>query len=1439
MNEGANEPEREDRINAIIADWLRAADAGQTPDRDALLARHADLADELRSFFADHDRAQQLAPPAAESLAEAPTPAPVGTAAAPATRTTVRYFGDYELLEEVARGGMGVVFKARQVSLNRVVALKMILAGQLASDADVRRFRAEAEAAAGLDHANIVPIYEVGEHHGQHYFTMKLIDGGSLAEQGERWRRDPRAAARLLATAARAVHHAHQRGVLHRDLKPANVLIDVQGEPHVADFGLSKRLRRDAEATLSGAVVGTPSYMAPEQARAEKTLTTAADVYGLGAVLYEVLTGRPPFDGPTAVETLLAVQGREPEPPRRLNPRIDRDLETITLKCLAKDPPRRYGSAADLADDLDRWARGEPIAARPVGAPERLLRWARRRPAAAALLAVAALSAVALVAVAATYNVWLAAAAADLRLVNNQLTSAYKETSRQKTTADEQRGLAEGRAAELAESVRLIRRTAFNLQLGQALAVRDRDAPLALDALADGERCPPDLRDFTWRHLHRYCSRERWVHDNPRGQEGFWRVAVSPDSRLVAAGLDRGRVEIRDAADGRLLHAFAIGPGGAGEEVTGLTFSPDGHALAAGFRFACQLRDPADGRLLRELKLPRDAVAKRLAFTPDGRTLIAGGRDGEIVFWDVETGQESSPLPDGSSAADVAVSADGRFLILKKIGKADRLWDLAARRFRDERLKTDGLSLAASPAGPRLCDGHTVFDLDTLKPVVRLHGSGGVSAFAPDGKTVAVSERGTVRLYGAVTGELQSTLILRADGNVESLAFTPDGRGLVVAFADALSGGSLCAWDLTAGRERVPLEGAAGSRSSLCAAVSPAGGLIARGEDCTVGLWDAVTGRRLGVLGEHAHLVVALAFSPDGRTLASAEMAHNFTTSVEIKLWDVEGRKLRDTLTGFYGNVDSLTFSPDGRTLAARANHPTGKIDGEFEHFVGVWDVAGGERRGAWKGERALAFTADGKGLLTADGVVRDPADGAERYKLQRTPRESRSPMELLTAAASRDGRTLITGKYDAVLWDAADGRRRATLTGHVGGVTAVAFSPDGRTVATAAGADGLVKLWDAETGQEQATLPGGGDEVRALRFTDDGLDLIAAGADGVAQHWRADAGSRDMVLPGRGEAVRSLAFGPDGQTLLSVDLHGHALLRDLKTGETRSEFRVDGAGAFAGPDGRTLLALAEGGAGQSRVCWRDAGTGRERRSASIALLRLPHFQYGQEWAPSPDGKTLATALGNEVILWDAETGEERARLEGHANTVLHVAFSTDGRFLATLHRATAGLRQGLADYPPTDHGAVIVWDAATGRLVRTITRPDSDHELTTMAFSPDGRLLVTGCGPPRLVFADDSYRAGRLDVWEVEAGKVRASLPGHTCSVVAAAYAPDGRSVAARFADGTVRLWEIDSGRLLGAWLRPHDAGFDDYHPLRFSPDGRLLATGGEEGDIHIWEVK
>ncbi len=355
------------------------------------------------------------------------------------SRTRIRYFGDYEQLKVLGEGGMGIVYEARQLSLNRLVALKMIKAARFVSDDKRRRFHNEAEAVAQLDHANIVPIYEVGQYEDQHYFSMKLISGESLDKRLKDYAADFKGAARVVATVASAAHHAHQRGILHRDLKPANILLDTDGQPHVTDFGLAKRAEADSELTRSGAILGTPAYMAPEQASGHRgTVTTLTDVYGVGAILYTALTGSAPFNGTTVLDTLEQVRERAPDLPRKLNPRIPRAVEVICLKCLEKDPRRRYASADAICEDLNRWLAGEPIAARATGQIERVLLWVRRRPTAAALATTTLVATIAIITAGffVTYNNELKRAHRSIEEAHVKLEITYASEARARRQAE-------------------------------------------------------------------------------------------------------------------------------------------------------------------------------------------------------------------------------------------------------------------------------------------------------------------------------------------------------------------------------------------------------------------------------------------------------------------------------------------------------------------------------------------------------------------------------------------------------------------------------------------------------------------------------------------------------------------------------------------------------------------------------------------------------------------------------------------------------------------------------------------------------------------------------------------------------------------------------------------------------------------------------------------
>jgi hypothetical protein len=728
--------ERGRRLHEVIAAYLETVRAGQVPDRQDLLLRHPDLADELRAFLADHDQFQHLAAPAP---AEVATPSPTEPAAKAFPGGMVRYFGDYELLERIAEGGMGVVWRARQVSLNRVVALKMIRAGELATGEEVQRFRFEAQAAGNLKHPHIVPIHEVGEHHGLHYFSMDLIDGGSLAETVGR-PLEPLRMARLMAVVARAVHYAHQRGLLHRDLKPANILLDAQGEPHVTDFGLAERVAAQAESgQAASGIVGTPGYMAPEQVRAEKLLSTAVDVYGLGAILYELLTGRPPFRAPTAFDTMLQVLEQEPARPRSLNPKADRDLETICLKCLEKDPKERYGSAEALAEDLDRWQRGEPILARPVGTAERIAKWVKRRPAAAALVAGAVLMAVGL------GTVWVRSEHVGALAARAEL-NRYLEEERQRVE-DQQRAQREAEAG----------RPRRDRQLARVAVLWEKYPQEALRLLEDEQQIPSGLRDPTWEAFHRLCRLDR----GPLAHgKALLQLVASADGKTVLALNEGGGIRVWDSVKNR--------------EVRLLNKESD----MLGY-------DPA--------KNPRP-----LALTADGSLLAVS--DGEVILLQpTGLGQPRIRGMMGTSDGTPVFSPDGKVVAahcLNFTSRFDELDEEAGPAFVASAVGLLGSSSGRGPflAASALFAGRTVENVYLFDPqtgsVIAPNGFGeknsvrGITAmaFAPDSKTLAMVARdGKVQLWDAEVPEGRLRAELQGHPGTDfGLAFTPDGNALAL-----------------------------------------------------------------------------------------------------------------------------------------------------------------------------------------------------------------------------------------------------------------------------------------------------------------------------------------------------------------------------------------------------------------------------------------------------------------------------------------------------------------------------------------------------------------------------------------------------------------------------------------------------------------------------------
>jgi WD40 repeat protein len=761
--------------------------------------------------------------------------------------TRVRYFGDYELLWELGRGGMGIVYRARQVSLNRPVALKMIKAGVLADGDELRRFQNEAEAVALLDHPGIVPVHEVGEYAGQRYFSMKLVNGGSLADRMAAYKDDPKAAAALLANVADAVHHAHMRGILHRDLKPANILVDEQGTPHVTDFGLARRVGADSELTVSGAIMGTPSYMSPEQTTGRRgAVTTATDVYGLGAVFYVLLTGRAPFGGDSVVDTLTKVREQPPEPPGKLNAKVPRDLEVICLKCLEKDPRRRYASAQAAADDLRAWLGSRPIAARPVGALTRAGLWCKRRPAVAGLsaavvvIALAGLSFGALQWLAALRNAEVARENAALATANERMAVANAER-------------AQRRGDELAASNRNLRHTTYASVM--RLAQREWEqgniglARTLLDSLAPGPG-ESDLRGFDWSFLKRQCDAcllSLPVPGRPSVIEGR-SVAFSADGRrLIATTLEL--LAVFDTTTGRETLRIPGGPfldavfSPCGRYLATLSLKAEGPVAPRELRTApivLTIREAQTYQPLRHL-VAREGFDGHVNFSPDGRLLALKIAASEPREWrsilsiiDVETGTEVRTLYDGRGVAyRAAFSPDGRLLASETGYDTITIWDLAT-------------------------GGTTRTIRDATASMIR------AAAFSLDGRRLAsIGDDGTAKVWDLATG--RNTQTLRVDNqDGMDLSYSPDGLHLVTTTGRDLGR----VWDAETGEYLFHVRGVGRGIAYI-----PDGfRLAAFGGGGTVRLWDAKGEALCGVLGPFGgDPIYHLAVSPDGELLATGE----------------------------------------------------------------------------------------------------------------------------------------------------------------------------------------------------------------------------------------------------------------------------------------------------------------------------------------------------------------------------------------------------------------------------------------------------------------------------------------------------------------------------------------------------------------------------------------
>ncbi len=1079
------------------------------------------------------------------------TAAASDTEAVPQVSATSSRLGEYELGPELGRGAMGVVYRARQPRLRREVAVKVILASRFVGESARKRFLAEAELAAQLDHPNIVPIYEVGETEDGPFYAMKLIAGGTLAERiacEEVGKWESGRTASLLAKLARAVHHAHERGVLHRDLKPGNILLDANGEPHITDFGLARQLGADSSLTLTGATLGTPAYMSPEQAAGERGITTASDVWSLGAILFHLLTGRPPFLGTTATDVLLQVRTDEPPRLRSLDSTIPADLETICLKCLEKEPGRRYATAAELADDLDHFLRHEPIRARRARVPERVILWTRRHPARAAV----AVAFLVLLLSGAGGVLWqwhraetnaeqnrqrlvrMATATAIHRVEENDLSTAlpwFVEAMRLDIGTHDRKSRAANSDAAWSHRVRITTTLRQSPRLAQ---VWFHDAGVRYASFSsDGKRVAAASDDGTgrvWDTLTGDAATPPLRHAKSVRQ-----VVFSSDNSRVMTASDDGTARVWNARTGEPLTRPLVN----GNEWLKVDFSPDGERVISAGQFAdAQLWNTKTGDPVGPPLHHENGPISSVTFSRDGRLALTSGHDRTARLWNARTGEPVGlPLSHDGPVLFAAFSPDGKHIVTAGEPNHARIWEVASQRVlipflrHAARVEHAEFSADSTRVLTASLDGTArVWDVATGQPVTPpLQHTEPVhhAALSPDGRwVVTASQDHTAQVWDVARGGRAFPPLWHGHA-VEHAVFSPDGRRVLTASLDGVArlwelSGETAAPALLAGdgrlanavfdadRRRVSTisddntarvwDAATGAAISpvlaldspgQCAVLSPDGSRLATGSQGAAQVWDVATGKLISQV-RHERPIRFIVWRPDGHAVLS--VADDDDTA---RVWNPDmGADVTPPLA--HGEeITDATFSPDGKRIATVSNSGTGR----------VWNAA--------TGQSILAPLRHGGGL--------------RRVRF------------------NRDGTLLVTASMDGTvrLWNPASGAQVTPPLRHGGWVNDLAFSPDGRRILTTSD-DGTARLWDTTAGQPVTTPLRLGGGVWAPCFSRDGR-VVLAGNGLFAQVWEADTGLPLTPLLKSQTPVIQIAFSPDEQHVLGVTVDRRLVSFDLR----------------------------------------------------------------------------------------------------------------------------------------------------------------------------------------------------------------------------------------------------------------------------------------------------